>query len=127
LQHALHASDCELEVLDPSTNQHYVIVAKERWLGQSAGDRAAMQDQPPCAVDADSMEPWTDDKSRRRAELVDLQIARTLTIDERAELELLQHQMRAYREKVAPLPLEDTRRLHAQLMEKARQAQSGKE
>lgn len=65
-------------------------------------------------------------KNRRRAELVDRQIAGRLADEELAELELLQQQMRAYREKVAPLPLEDTRRLHAELMERARKGRARK-
>jgi DNA-directed RNA polymerase subunit F len=87
---------------------------------QSPQDRGRPQRESEVA------DPWTDDKNRRRAELVDRQIAGKLTDEERAELELLQQQMRAYREKVAPLPIEDTRRLHAELMEKARRAQAGK-
>ena len=126
LQHALHASQSELEVVDPSTNRHYVIVAKDRWLERTAVNQAAAGDHGHRGRDSDSVDLWTEDKSRRRAELVDRQIAGTLTGDEEAELQLLQQQMRAYRDKVAPLPLEDTRRLHAQLMEKARQAQARK-
>ena len=81
----------------------------------------------PRGVEAGAAESWTDEKNRRRAELVDREIAGTLTDEEQAELDVLQQQMRAYREKVAPLPLEDTRRLHAELMEKTRQTQIGTE
>lgn len=126
LQHALHASQNELEVVDPATNQRYVIVAKDRWLDRTTVDQQSPQDRGRPERETESADPWTDDKNRRRAELVDRQIAGSLTEEERAELELLQQQMRAYREKVAPLPIEDTRRLHAELMEKARQAKSGK-
>lgn len=126
LQHALHASQSELEVVDPSTNRHYVIVAKDRWLNRTGADQAATDHHGHRGGDSDSADLWTEDQSRRRAELVDRQIAGTLTVDEEAELQLLQQQMRAYRDKVAPLPLEDTRQLHAQLMEKARQAQARK-
>jgi len=126
LQHALHASQSELEVVDPSTNRHYVIVAKERWLERTTVDQAAVDDHGGCGRDCDSGDLWTEDKNRRRAELVDRQIAGMLTSDEEAELQVLQQQMRAYRDKVAPLPLEDTRQLHAQLMEKAGRAQARK-
>jgi hypothetical protein len=123
LQHALHATQSELEVVDPSTNRHYVIVSKDRWLERISGNQATADDH---GRDSDSTDLWTDVKNRRRAQLVDRQIAGTLTGDEEAELQLLQQYMRAYRDRVAPLPLEDTRQLHAQLMEKARQAQSRK-
>lgn len=38
LLQALHANDDELEVVDPSTNRVYVIVAKERWSSVTACD-----------------------------------------------------------------------------------------
>ncbi len=126
LQHALRATQNELEVVDPSTNQRYVIIPKDRWVERTAVDPRTSQDRTVLGGHSDSIQPWTDDKNQRRAELVDRQIRGTLTDEERAELERLQQQMRAYREKVAPLPIEDTRRLHAELMEKARQAQAGK-
>jgi hypothetical protein len=67
-------------------------------------------------------EPWTDAKNHRRAELVDREIAGTLTPDEAVELAQLQHQMVRYVDRVAPLPIEDARKLHRQLLEKARGA-----
>jgi hypothetical protein len=123
LQHALQAGHSELEVVDPSTNQHYIIVAKERWLERTLAGQAIAHQQGSCGSDPACFGPWTDEKNRRRADLVDRQIAGTLTDEEQTELEGLQHQMRAYREQVAPLDLEATRRLHAELMEKARKAQ----
>lgn len=123
LQHALHTSQNELEVVDPSTNQYYVIVAKDRWLERTGDDEALAHDDRRPECDSNIIELWTDDKNKRRAKLVDRQIAGTLTVSERAELDSLQQQMRVYRDKVAPLPLDDTRQLHGELMEKARQAQ----
>ena len=123
LQQALHTSQNELEVVDPSTNQYYVIVAKDRWLERTGDHETIAYDHHRLGCDSNAIEPWTDDKNRCRAKLVDRQIAGTLTSDERVELESLQRQMRDYREKVAPLPLEDTRQLHGELMEKARRAQ----
>ena len=63
--------------------------------------------------------PWTDAKNRRRSELIDKEIDGALTPDESLELEILQEQMLAHRRKVAPLPLEDARRLHQELLAKA--------
>src|SRR6187401_3179041 len=47
-------------------------------------------------------EPWTDTKNHRRAELVDREIAGTLTPDEAVELADLQGQMIRYVHRVAP-------------------------
>ena len=76
----------------------------------------------PANGEAHADEPWTDEKNHRRAALVDKQIKRTLTPVEAVELADLQDQMHRYRDRVAPLPIEDARRLHQQLQEKARLA-----
>jgi hypothetical protein len=65
-------------------------------------------------------ESWTDTKNRRRSDLVDKEIDGTLTPAEATELADLQRQMMRYVDRVAPLPLEEARRLHQQLLEKAR-------
>ncbi len=59
---------------------------------------------------------WTDEKNRRRCELVDMEIEGTLSAEERIELDNLQSEMLAYRRKVAPLPLRDLRRMHQELL-----------
>jgi hypothetical protein len=69
-----------------------------------------------------SDEPWTDAKNHRRAELVDKEIDGTLTPAESAELADLQRQMIRYVDRVAPLPIEDARKLHRQLLDQARAA-----
>ncbi|HEV3440312.1 MAG TPA: hypothetical protein VG122_23360 [Gemmata sp.] len=69
-------------------------------------------------------EPWTDAKNHRRSDLVDREIDGTLTAVEAAELDNLQRQMIRYVDRVAPLPLEEARKLHQQLLEKARAATS---
>jgi hypothetical protein len=61
---------------------------------------------------------WTDEKNRRRCELVDKEIEETLSSADRRELEMLQAEMLAYRRKVAPLPLDDLRKLHEELFGK---------
>lgn len=38
LAQALHASNDELEIVDPSTDRVYVIVTKERWSNRAAYD-----------------------------------------------------------------------------------------
>jgi hypothetical protein len=62
---------------------------------------------------------WSDDKNRRRCELVDKEIDGQLSAAEKRELEDLQAQMLAYRRKIAPLPIAELRELHRELLDKA--------
>jgi hypothetical protein len=62
---------------------------------------------------------WDGTKDARRCELIDREIAGTLTPDEAAELRALQAAMLRHRRSVAPLPLDEARRLHRELLEKA--------
>jgi hypothetical protein len=62
---------------------------------------------------------WTDEKNKRRCELVDKEIDGLLSPDEQIELEELQAEMLAYRRKVAPLPLHELREIHRQLSRSA--------
>jgi hypothetical protein len=64
-------------------------------------------------------EPWTQERNRRRCELIDREIDGTLTPAEAIELHRLQNEMLRYRRRVAPLPLEDARKLHDELLAKA--------
>lgn len=68
-------------------------------------------------------EDWTEAKNARRCELIDRKYAGVLTPQEGIELAGLQDEMLRYRQRVAPLPLEDARRLHQELLAKARAAQ----
>jgi hypothetical protein len=67
-------------------------------------------------------EPWTEDLNQRRCDLINRKYAGTLAPAEAFELARLQEQMLRYRQRVAPLPLDDARRLHQELLEKARAA-----
>ena len=60
--------------------------------------------------------PWTDEKNNRRCDLIDKKYATGLTRDETVELARLQHEMYAHVRRVAPLPLEEARRLHQELL-----------
>lgn len=62
---------------------------------------------------------WTAQKNHRRCHLVDKEIDGTLSPAEQGELDQLQAEMLAYRRHVAPLPLEDLRQLHQQLLRQA--------
>lgn len=64
---------------------------------------------------------WNETKNARRCELIDKDIQGTISGAERRELELLTRELRAYRDRVAPLPLEGAKKLHQQLLAKKRQ------
>jgi hypothetical protein len=66
----------------------------------------------PVRPNGDAGEPWTDEKNARRSELIDREIDGQLTAEEAQELEQLQRAMLQHRRRVAPLPLEDARRLY---------------
>lgn len=78
---------------------------------------------PPRPTDRTPPEPgdWTEIKNSRRCDLIDRKYAGTLTPAEAVELSGLQAEMLRYRQRVAPLPLEDARRLHQELLAKARE------
>ena len=61
-------------------------------------------------------EHWTDEKNHRRYELIDKEIAQTITPTEAVELEELTQQMRRHRDRVAPLPLDHVRQVHDDLI-----------
>jgi hypothetical protein len=65
---------------------------------------------------------WTSVKNTRRCFLIDREIDGTLSPEEASELAVLQRQMLEHRERVAPLPLEATRRLYSELLAKAEAA-----
>lgn len=58
---------------------------------------------------------WTEEKNQRRCDLIDKEIAGTLTVQEESELSALQDQMRAFRRKFAPLPIAEAKALHDHL------------
>jgi hypothetical protein len=64
-------------------------------------------------------DPWTEAKNQRRCDLIDREIDGTLTAAETVELHRLQNEMLRYRRRVAPLPLDDARKLHQELLAKA--------
>jgi hypothetical protein len=68
---------------------------------------------------------WTEARNERRCALIDKGIDGTLTREEAAELRQLQRAMLRYRRGVAPLPLEDARRLHDELLAKAGRRKGG--
>lgn len=67
---------------------------------------------------------WTPEKNTRRCELIDREIDGIITPSEAAELAELQNQMRRHVNRVAPLPLEELRKLRDELLRKAATAQN---
>jgi hypothetical protein len=67
---------------------------------------------------------WDEAKNARRCELIDKEIEGTLSAGEVLELRRLQREMLAHRRKVAPLPLAEARKLHTELLAKARRRTS---
>jgi PAS domain S-box-containing protein len=59
---------------------------------------------------------WSEAKNARRCELIDRKIQKMISSGEAAELEDLQEALRAYLDRVAPIPMEGAKRLHAELM-----------
>jgi len=87
-----------------------------------SGQAVACVVPPPPATPGEPAIPtdWTEAKNARRCELIDRKYAGALTPREAIELAGLQEEMLRYRQRVAPLPLEDARRLHRELLAKAR-------
>jgi hypothetical protein len=77
---------------------------------------------PPSDNGNESGGGWTEEKNNRRCDLIDREIDGTLTPAEVVELHCLQNEMLQYRRRVAPLPLDDARKLHQELLAKARSA-----
>ena len=74
---------------------------------------------PAGAVPSNGDETWTEAKNQRRCDLIDRKYAGSLTPAEAVELAQLQEQMLRHRQRVAPLPLEDARQLHQELLTRA--------
>ncbi len=75
---------------------------------------------PPARLPNESAdEEWTKAKNARRAELIRRKHTSGLTPEEFVELAGLQEAMLRYRQKVAPFPIEDARRLHQELLKRA--------
>jgi hypothetical protein len=74
---------------------------------------------PPKAKDDNGEPAWTDAKNARRVELIKKKHAHGLSATEHVELAALQAEMLRFRQRVAPLPLEDARLLHQQLLARA--------
>lgn len=59
---------------------------------------------------------WTDEKNQRRSDLIDREVAGTLTPSEKQELAMLQQAMLRHRDQLAPVPLDEARKLRDKLL-----------
>jgi hypothetical protein len=97
------AGDQPLRVENPRNRKRYLIVPEEHFRNPA--------DQIPSSPGGE----WSEAKNRRRFVLIDKKIAKTLTQEEEVELKRLQDEVGDYLNRVAPLPLAETRALHEEL------------
>lgn len=89
------------------------------WLFGQGPEKVDRRDRS-VALQDDASAEWTEEKNTRRCALIDRKIQNRITADEAAELETLQQELRRHVDRVAPLPLDGARRLHAELLRKRR-------
>ena len=85
------------------------------------GEPVACVVPPPKSTNGAALPEWSDAKNARRVALIKKKHADGLLPAEHVELAGLQDEMLRYRQKVAPLPLDDARRLHQELLAGAAQ------
>jgi hypothetical protein len=102
---------------DPQTHERYVALRQDTF--ESLLPMPHEEEAQP------SSEEWTESKNARRFDLIHKKFDSGLTVSETSELELLQAEMLRYRNRVAPLPLEDARKLLGELLLKAAATQQG--
>jgi len=99
-------------VVDPDHQQAYVLLTSDdyqrvRVLLESPEDEST----------------WTESVNDRRCELIDKDIAQTISVDERVELAVLERQADAYFDKIAPPPMAGVKELHQELLNKREEQQ----
>ncbi len=108
-----------LDTADASVRQFVLALSAEAGGSVLELEGRALVWVVPAGPAANGDEPWTEEKNQRRCDLIDRKYASGLTPAEAVELARLQEQMLRYRQRVAPLPLEDARRLHQELLARA--------
>lgn len=89
---------------------------------ESSGRPVACVVPPPKTTGGAHDEEWTDERNRRRGELLDKKYDHGLSPSEEAELALLQDALHRTLDRVAPLALDAARSLHQSLLQKAAQS-----
>jgi hypothetical protein len=88
---------------------HLIQVAVVRFVSQGMGTDNG---------DADSASSWSDEQETRRRELIDKDIAGTITPAEQEDLSHLDRLANEHFDLVAPPPMEGARQLHQELLTK---------
>jgi hypothetical protein len=101
----------------PQTHARYVLIP------QADYQRVRPLLEPTKPANGEEAVEWNEEKNARRFHLIDLEIAGTITPEQFVELERLQYEVCAYRDRVAPLPWNGLEKLHAELLEKAARAE----
>lgn len=97
-----------------SNGQDFMLSVAEERRAQAGGALSASDDP---AIRPRLADPeWSEAKNTRRCELIDRKIQNRLSPIEAAELHELQETLRAYLDRVAPLPMEGALTLHAELV-----------
>ncbi|HEY2413055.1 MAG TPA: hypothetical protein VGI40_12470 [Pirellulaceae bacterium] len=102
---------------DPQTHARYVALRQDTF--------ESLLPMPDEEQTQPSAEEWTEAKNARRFDLIHKKFDDGLAAEDASELALLQAEMLQYRDRVAPLPLEDARKLLGELLLKAAAAQQG--
>ena len=90
--------------------------APEGTVLESAGQPVACLLPPPLPCATPPNGSWTDALNQRRCDLLDRKYDHGLSPAEEAELALLQDALYRHVDRVAPLPLDEARRLHQELL-----------
>lgn len=102
---------------DPRTRARYVALSRETFESLLPPAEEGHRET--------ANENWTEEKNGRRLDLIHKDCHGGLSADEASELDALQGEMLRYRERVAPLPLADARKLLGELLLKAAASQKG--
>ena len=108
----------------PEVVRQFVLawaVGSEGTVLESAGQPVACLVPPPKSPNGPNARrgEWSEEQNRRRGELLDRKYDHGLSPAEEAELALLQDGLHRHLDKVAPLALNEARRLHQELLQKA--------
>ena len=93
-------------VIDPDLQQRFVLIA-------DTDDRVR-----DLFAESNGDGNWTAEKEARRRDLIDKDIAGSISVEERVELAVLDREGNLHYDKIAPRPIEGARKLHQELLNK---------
>ena len=89
-----------MPVEDPRNRERYVVIPYDDY--QRLLPILELRQRP----STNRLVKWNDQKNGRRCDLIEKEVAGSITQDEQAELERLQDEFYRFRDQVAPLPVE---------------------